>query len=252
MKEDKKAQIILVCKNELNKTIIKIASQFKVDRNTIHLILKSEGINRQLLKFNHNFFETIDTEKKTYWLGFIFADGNICDTSHSSNSLNIHLANQDVHHIERFQEDINSKLKIHYIKRDNSAYVRYYSNKLCDDLIKLGCTPRKSLTLKFPDIDTNLHRHFIRGYIDGDGCICFRKQGNRYGLQIAIVGTEKLLGTIQDLFFKELGIKYKKLQNKGKAKGLTIGGNIQCHKITDWLYEDSTIYLERKYAKTLL
>ena len=37
-----------------------------------------------------------------------------------------------------------------------------------------GCTPRKSLTLKFPDRDifksSDLIRHFIRGYFDGDGC----------------------------------------------------------------------------------
>ena len=130
--------------------------------------------------------------------------------------------------------------------------MRYYSNKLCNDLIKLGCTPRKSLTLEFPDIATNFHRHFIRGYIDGDGCISFRKNGHRRNLQITIVGTEPFLNTLQFLFFKELGIKYKKLQNKGRAKGLTINGNLQCKKLVDWLYIDSNICLERKYAKTLL
>ena len=66
METNKKKQIISVCKNELDKTIIKIASQFGVSRSTVHYILKKEGINRQLLKFDHNFFEIINTEEKAY------------------------------------------------------------------------------------------------------------------------------------------------------------------------------------------
>ena len=252
METSKKEQIISVCKNELNKTIVKIASQFKISRHVIHRILKSENINRQLLKFNHNFFETIDTEEKAYWLGFVFADGCICDTSSSSKSLNINLAIIDDHHIEKFQQHINSKLNLHYKKTDNCVYVRYYSNKLCDDLIRLGCTPRKSLTLKFPNINKNLYRHFIRGYIDGDGCICFRKNGNLHNLQIAIIGTEEFLSSLQNIFLKELNIKHKKLQNKGNVKGLTINGNLQCRKITNWIYKNNNICLDRKFAKTLL
>jgi len=41
-----------------------------------------------------------------------------------------------------------------------------------DDLIALGCIPRKSLLLKFPtsnQVPEHLIRHFIRGYFDGDG-----------------------------------------------------------------------------------
>ncbi len=167
-------------------------------------------------------------------------------------SLNIKLATKDDQHLKKFQNHIKSKLNLHYGNTEDSVYVRYYSNKLCNDLIKLGCTPRKSLTLKFPNIDYNLQHHFIRGYIDGDGCICYRKNGNRRNLQITIVGTEKFLNSLQYLFFKELNIKYKKLQNKGKAKGLTIGGNKQCHKLTNWLYQNSTIHLDRKYNITLL
>lgn len=45
---------------------------------------------------------------------------------------------------------------------------------MANDLINLGCIPRKTLVLKFPNESTvpkQLIKHFIRGYMDGDGCI---------------------------------------------------------------------------------
>ena len=254
METKQKENIISACKNELNKTITEIASQFKVSRRTVHVILKNENIHRHLLKFDHNFFESIDTQGKAYWLGFIFADGCICDKrTVGSKSLIINLATKDDSHLNKFQQQIKSKLNLHYKTTEDAVYVKYYSDKMCEDLIKLGCTPRKSLTLKFPDIKENLHQHFIRGYIDGDGCISLRsyRGGKRENLQVTIVGTESLLNTLQFLFFKNLNMKYKKLQDKGKAKGITIGGNKQCRKLVNWLYKDANVYLDRKYAKTL-
>lgn len=53
--------------------------------------------------------------------------------------------------------------------------IQISSKTLTADLLKLGCTPRKSLTLKFPNDgifkSNDLIRHFIRGYFDGDGSV---------------------------------------------------------------------------------
>lgn len=44
-------------------------------------------------------------------------------------------------------------------------------------LINYGCTTRKSLTLKFPNINIFKNKSyiydFIRGYVDGDGCLSY-------------------------------------------------------------------------------
>ncbi len=40
-----------------------------------------------------------------------------------------------------------------------------------EDLMQLGFTPRKSLTMRFPKVPDMCHSAFIRGYFDGDGCI---------------------------------------------------------------------------------
>ena len=55
------------------------------DNGLIHYIkkhnIKIDGrsrLNESKLKFDINYFDEINNEKKAYWLGFILADGCIC------------------------------------------------------------------------------------------------------------------------------------------------------------------------------
>ena len=43
-------------------------------------------------------FETIDTEEKAYWLGFLYADGSVGSVE---SKIELGLAEQDFHHIEK-------------------------------------------------------------------------------------------------------------------------------------------------------
>jgi len=44
-------------------------------------------------------------------------------------------------------------------------------------LMELGITPRKSLTIGFPEIPADFTRHFIRGCWDGDGSVLLHANG---------------------------------------------------------------------------
>ena len=44
-----------------------------------------------------------------------------------------------------------------------------------DDLLALGFTPNKSLTLRFPNMPDSVFGGFVRGYFDGDGCVYFNE-----------------------------------------------------------------------------
>ena len=59
-----------------------------------------------------------------------------------------------------------------------------------------GCVPNKSLILKFPDSvifsNKDLIRHFIRGYIDGDGCLCITQNK----CILSILGTQEFLSDL--------------------------------------------------------
>ena len=75
-------------------------------------------------------FDTIDSEEKAYWLGFIYADGWISD---ANNCFTLTLQQRDVEHLLKFNEFIANKNSICYRK-----YKRYenVSVNLCDDHFK--------------------------------------------------------------------------------------------------------------------
>ena len=158
---------------------------------------------------NSNVFDVINTEEKAYWLGFIYADGNISnhDKIYEKSGKHVYrieiaLQEGDINHLEKLKLFLEYEGKISLTKtnhRTNRCRLSFNDKHMWETLNKIGCTPNKSLTLQFPkDIfnSNNLSKHFIRGYIDGDGCISYTsKQHNK--MLLNILGTEDVLNNIQ-------------------------------------------------------
>lgn len=195
------------------------------------------------------FFDAIDTEEKAYWLGFLFADGAITQHKHSYN-VELSLKLGDKKHVEKFAKAV----KKDYVNSNSTYRCRCIlgSKHMFEVLSSYGCTPRKSLTLKFPDITMfkydHLIRHFIRGYIDGDGCLSFSDK-NHTTAYVSILGTEDFLNGIQKIYGsnKKLHLNNK---NNNVTKVLSFSGK-KAFDFINYLYKDSTIYLDRKYKKYL-
>ena len=88
-----------------------------------------------------------------------------------------------------------------YNKPKHTAYIMFSSKKMGEDLVKLGVVPNKTLILKsLPSIPDNLMKHFIRGYIDGDGCIdatkAYRGEKIYIGLRLRILGNYDFLNKL--------------------------------------------------------
>jgi hypothetical protein len=95
----------------------------------------------------------------------------------------------------------------------------------------------------------NLHRHFIRGYFDGDGGINVTISKNRSST-MKITGTLPFVTKISSLIKSELDINmciYSCLHSP--VFDVCTSGNRQLLKIFDWLYRDSRFYLDRKFNK---
>lgn len=203
-------------------------------------------INRQnIVKIDENIFDNIDTEEKAYWLGFIYADGCLNTRDYS---FEMTLSAKDKDHLERFNNFIKhtrpNKLKM--VKQFKSYRCYFHSKHFWKTLFNYGCTPRKSLTLKFPKIeifsDMSLIRHFLRGYFDGDGCITHgNKEHTR--MTIKICGTNDFLNSFQ--LYLPLKRHHKILQTKTTPVLHMNDGT--AYKICKYLYQDSTVYLDRKY-----
>lgn len=208
---------------------------------------------------NYNFFDSIDTEEKAYWLGFFFADGNISKSSrlykgkikNGNYRIELSLKGEDIEHLKKFAKAINYEKEIKISKASfNSTRCRLgFNNKhLWTVLNSYGCTPCKSLTLKFPNIEIfkskDLIFHFIRGYVDGDGNIGFKDKNHRY-MQLRILGTEHFLNTLQNSLPLERNNKLFKDKNIFELIFNDRRGKYVCKL----LYENANIYLERKYLR---
>jgi intein-encoded DNA endonuclease-like protein len=238
-----------------------IHSKTGIGISIIRRVLKENGINFNYYKryFNdENFFETIDSEDKSYWLGFLYADGCVRIRKYGC-ELSLGLQYRDKGHIESFKRDIKSSNlikdsinKYTYkgdIKSAMQSRISIYSCKIVNDLIKLGCVQRKSLITKFPKdlVPMNLVRHFIRGYFDGDGSICLYNE-KRFKLYIC-GGSKIFLEKIKDIF-NENDVKFQSIIQVGKHNyRLNIHRISDMEKIFHYFYDESHIFLERKKIK---
>jgi intein-encoded DNA endonuclease-like protein len=131
-------------------------------------------------QYNEDFFKIIDTEEKAYVLGLLYADGN---NYVSKNGYQIRLALQesDRKTVEKVR-DLLAPMKTLTLKKiirngvENLYYLLSIDSKIISQqLSTLGCVPKKSMILEYPSwlTDVEFQRHFIRGYFDGDGSICY-------------------------------------------------------------------------------
>lgn len=232
-------------KNCANTTAEKLALKYRINAQSLR-----NYINKYytLETFNSAVFDVIDSEEKAYWLGFIFADGYINNyASHPNHGYGFELSLQlsDIKHLEKFNKFISNKC---CVKSDNfRCRVCLHSKHLWETLNNLGCTPCKSLTLKFPtNIPQTLIKHFIRGYWDGDGCLTYKRANYP---TISVLGTEQFLNSVQSFFNTSCNL-YNNSKTNNITKVLKYNGKL-AFDITHELYGNASVYLDRKYSKYL-
>lgn len=242
--------------------VTKIAAKYHKEPKFISNLLTSNGIklegstirNRKY-KINQDFFEKIDTPEKAYCLGLIVADGWV-----HRNRLSLSLQEGDKQILQDVLRAMDSEHPLYYIdyqSKDYNCFGGYHrqnqwrfsiSNaKICKDLEKYGVIQNKSLKTTYPDgVPDELFPHFLRGYFDGDGSIA----KVAYGFQLT--GCEEFLKVIQEKIKNILGVETRIVNapcNNGITKNLIYTKKDGCKLIYDFMYQDATIYLQRKYDK---
>jgi hypothetical protein len=211
--------------------------------------------------FNQDYFEVINTAEKAYWLGFLFADGCVNiryqkNGNTKGGSVSIQLQREDDYHLRNFVIELQGNMPVrHEIARCNgkeyeTARLQIHSIKMCNDLINLGCVPRKSLVLEPPKHLNEKYNHaFIKGYFDGDGCIGYYPEAKNSKMFLSIMGTKTLLDWMFDLLERQGISSMRVKQSSSKTYQLEIYGRSNMCKFYNYIYGKSTYVLERKNSK---
>ena len=212
-------------------------AQYILNKNNIKL--RHRGPKSKI--GNGNFFDYIDNEEKAYFLGYIMADGNL-SINNNQYSLKLHISIQDREIVDKFLETISSSNKATIRSDSKSYYTSLTSVNMCKRLIKLGVLPQKTGKEYIADeIPKKLLHHYIRGVFDGDGITSVGKS-KRSGFVGSINMITRILQELnENLTIFEAG--------KNKKVVYFLGGKEFSRKLYDYLYEDATIWLERKKAR---
>jgi hypothetical protein len=201
--------------------------------------------------FNENYFDSIDTLEKAYWLGFIHADGSLVFDKNRNRitCLDMCVKGEDGGLVEQFVRDIDGDLTKIERRLNNSqrpmTRIRLRSPILIEALYNLGIRPRKSYKNDGALIkDKELFRHYLRGYFDGNGSVYKAREH----IRMQIIGPEKLC---QDFFAgieREVGVKGGNVYPSPHSDRhiLLYQTNKQCISIANWMYNGATRNLERK------
>jgi hypothetical protein len=199
-------------------------------------------------------FSTIDTEEKAYILGFIAADGCVQATKKGS-FLTIEVALSDRGHLEIIRDLISPGRKLYEYKRisrpnsQSTVKLVVYDKSLYNQLFIHGLHPRKTFTILPPrGLPSHLVHHWIRGYFDGDGTVYLTLNSSRLRCGVTS-GSRDLLLFIQKSF-NDIGVKRNNIQSEKTYYIIKYSG-ASAIRFFDYIYQDATIYLERKYNKFL-
>jgi len=225
-----------------------------LEENNVKLRNSSERATK--CKVDENYFNILDNQNKFYILGLLYADGYNYEERYT---ITLSLKENDKYILEKISNILKSEREIKNILNKN--YNKYYprlmisNKKLSKRLAELGITKNKSLTLKFPSfiLKDNEFKHFLRGYIDGDGCIsCCQFANKRYSVSISICSTYDFLIEVQQRLINLFSINKTKISKAGeKAYVLSINQRYKVEEILDWIYKDADLYLCRKYQNYL-
>ena len=226
-----------------------------------HVKIPDQKYNTHARKhpIKEDYFLVIDTEEKAYFLGLFYADGcvfikqNPKRKSSIVHSANISLQKKDRHIMLAFSRAVygaNRLRKIVYEDgRGQDAYrMEMRSKRICEDLIRLGCPPRKSLILEFPKdnkIPDHLFRHFLRGYFDGDGTVGIYGK-NKTHFTWGIISSVMFVDGWRKHFGPIVG-KLGNLTDKIRYHVVNYCGRDSFIRFRDYIYKDATIFFVRKH-----
>ena len=231
------------------------ARNLALNKNKLVFIKKDENFNLkriqlQKIKINENFFK-INTPEMLYVLGIIFTDGCLVSTKYKNyERKTFSIAQKNTELLYKIKNLMNCSAKIYYQNKNANKLnpiiysIQINNNEVYNDLLKFGLTPNKSLIIKFPNLEENLIRHFIRGCWDGDGHVNYNNASIISG---SINFIKKIEFNLNLMGFLKKNI-YKTTHTKNPCYFIRYNSK-ECAYLFYYLYNNvpESQYLKRKY-----
>lgn len=260
-KEEKLRQVVKLYSEGVSQ--VELEKKLKLTRKTIRETLKKSEVNYRTksqaitLGYGHYIDETVFNDltnpEALYFIGLLYTDGHISEKN-NQNCIEIKLHTDDLELLEKLKLFLKCNYDITKTKNEESYRLRFFSKRIISILKDLGFTSNKTSSL-IPDERLKHSKDFWRGCIDGDGCLHYQKNINNPNKPIWIINlvgtTDTCIGFLK--FIKDNEIDNNRTINKANGKDLFIipfSGQIAL-KVANLLYENATIYMERKYQKYL-
>lgn len=229
-----------------------IIKKYKTSRSTLNRNLVFHKIpvrekNKQIslsknAKIQYNYFKDLNNPEVQYWLGFLSADGCIFE-----DRITLGLALKDKDAIEKFNKFLGNNLTIknvlHYDKYPQ-VQISFRNKTIVEFLKEIGITSKKSLTINYK---LPITWDFLRGYIDGDGCISITEKR----IRVELISGSKLLINKISKFLEENNIKFGQYEVSKNRKNSYYTIQVFKHSSVEFiienLYKNACVFLNRKY-----
>lgn len=223
---------------------------------TIQGIVRKMGISRHRgfrNEFNHDYFETIDTANKAYFLGILLADGNVHKPKAKGRQciIQIGLKGEDKYILDKLQDELqtNKTISVYRSKNRYECHFSVYSNKMATDLSKYNIVPNKTFLInKLPNVPSEFIPDLIRGVFDGDGTVYILKSNNK--LRFGFYGTHNLVHDILNTLKSSIDISLNKITDKDTVSCVSFGKPTDIMNFYYYIYYSPTVTcLQRKKQK---
>ena len=238
-----------------------IAEKMGLEKSTIRRYFKKYGLAartmseaKQQYSINSNYFSTIDSHQKAYFLGLILADGWVSRRG----DIGISLQPRDIALIEGLKKELESEHPITYKRTGDTDYptLCFKNKKMIEDLAKYGVIPNKTEIIDFNlfigDIAEEYWSSLLLGYFDGDGSVVdyIMPNNTTHQYSCSVTGTMEVCRFYQDYFSDSKSRIYKRHDNDVNNYSLQISSRGPTKAALKMLYTNVDklhTYLQRKY-----
>lgn len=233
----------------------RIAKQLNISNQAIYERLNRIGITKtinykDIAEQNRKFYVDYSmfnplTQIGSYYLGLLYADGSLYAKNKTPNVISLALNNKDSDIIHQFKQDIKYNGKL--TPFEDAQRIAISNITLAARLCQLGMKPGENYKRTIPILESKNRPHFVRGFLDGDGSICYNKARNTMVINFAITYksfAKSLISLIED----EINIK---LNGPYRSKSIWV---VQCshrkaRSLAKWIWNNPVRCFSRKHNK---